>query len=45
MGQVEKATHMQSKKPSVYQVGYGRPPERMRFQPGSSGNPKAAPAP
>jgi hypothetical protein len=29
MGQVEKATYMQSKKPSVYQVGYGRPPEHI----------------
>lgn len=43
MGQVEKATHMQSKKVSEYEVGYRRPPQRTRFQRGSSGNPKGRP--
>ena len=27
-----------------YEVGYGRPPRKTRFQPGHSGNPRAAPA-
>ncbi len=26
-----------------YEVGYGRPPEKTRFQPGRSGNPKGRP--
>ena len=26
-----------------YKVGYGRPPERTRFKPGKSGNPKGRP--
>jgi hypothetical protein len=29
--------------PSSYDVGYGRPPERTRFKPGQSGNPKGRP--
>jgi len=28
---------------SDYEVGYGRPPERTRFKPGQSGNPKGRP--
>ena len=28
-----------SSNPSDYEVGYGRPPEGIRFQPGQSGNP------
>jgi hypothetical protein len=29
--------------PTVYEVGYGKPPETTRFQKGSSGNPKGRP--
>src|SRR5216683_6318984 len=43
MGQGQKATHMQSKKVSEYEVGYRRPPQHTRFQRGSSGNPKGRP--
>ena len=32
-----------SKKTSDYAVGYGKPPEHSRFQPGQSGNPKGRP--
>jgi Family of unknown function (DUF5681) len=39
----EKATHMQSKKASEYEVGYRRPPQHTRFQRGSSGNPQGRP--
>jgi hypothetical protein len=28
------------KRPSNYEVGWGRPPKHTRFQPGQSGNPK-----
>jgi Family of unknown function (DUF5681) len=30
-------------KPSDYTIGYGRPPQHTRFQPGRSGNPKGRP--
>ncbi len=29
-----------TKKPSDYEVGYGRPPKHSRFKPGQSGNPR-----
>lgn len=32
-----------SKKKPDYAVGYGKPPEHSRFQPGQSGNPKGRP--
>lgn len=31
------------KKSNGYKVGYGRPPEQTRFQPGKSGNPRGRP--
>ena len=37
------STDMQNKKPPEYEVGYRRPPQRTRFQRGSSGNPKGRP--
>lgn len=39
-------THEQSRRPSHpsdYEVGYGRPPQGTRFQPGCSGNPRGRP--
>lgn len=32
-----------SQKKTTYAVGYGKPPEHSRFQPGQSGNPKGRP--
>jgi hypothetical protein len=34
---------MPKDKNSSYEVGYGKPPEHTRFQPGQSGNPKGKP--
>ncbi|MGD9920371.1 MAG: DUF5681 domain-containing protein [Pseudorhodoplanes sp.] len=38
---------MRKKRPSSrsnsYEIGYGRPPEKSKFQPGKSGNPKGRP--
>ena len=38
MGKWRRPSH-----PTDYEVGYGRPPESTRFQPGRSGNPKGRP--
>lgn len=32
-----------AKKPSPYDVGYGKPPKSTRFKPGQSGNPQGRP--
>lgn len=32
-----------SQKKAAYAIGYGKPPEHSRFQPGQSGNPKGRP--
>jgi hypothetical protein len=40
---IPKTTRAESSGARDYEVGYGRPPRKTRFQPGKSGNPRGRP--